>query len=85
MEHATNPNWKSKDFYLSCVIRASGFSLLRVDRGNRNFVTFVFDISSEKAEKIISLHWSKELKLPTRDLIEAINELRTRLKSLPNH
>lgn len=76
-----NSKWKSKDFYLSCVLRASGASLINLEKSNQDFVFFVFDISPEKAEEIISLHWSKKLKLPTRDLIEAINELRTRLKS----
>lgn len=73
--------WKSKDFYLSCIIRASGASLLCLESTEYNFVLFVFDITPEKAGKIISLHWSRELKLSTRDIVEAINELRTRLKS----
>lgn len=73
--------WKSKDFYLSCLVRASGFPLLELEKSEGNFVYFVFDISPEEAEKIISLHWSRELSLPTKDVIEAINELRTRLKN----
>jgi len=75
------PRWKSKDFYLSCVVRASGTPLIDLEKGNGDFIIFVFDISPEKAEEIISLHWSRKLKIPSRDLIEAINELRTRLKS----
>lgn len=76
-----NLKWRSKDFYLSCIIRASGFELINIERNQHNFSVFVFDISPQKAEEIISFHWSKQLKLPTRDLIEAINELKTRLKS----
>jgi hypothetical protein len=75
------PVWKSKDFYLSCVVRASGAPLIRLEEGNHNFMVFVLGIDPGKAEKIISLHWSRELKIPTRDLVESINELRTRLKS----
>ena len=81
MEYVINSKWKSKDFYLSCVVRASGVSLLSLETGNHDFAVFVFDISPEKAEKIISLHWSRKLKIPTRDLVEAINELKTRLHS----
>jgi hypothetical protein len=81
MSNVNEDRWKSKDFYLSCVIRASGFELINLERNEHDFSVFVFDISPQKAEEIISLHWSKQLKLPTRDLIEAINELRTRLKS----
>lgn len=76
-----NLKWRSKDFYLSCIIRASGASLLELETAGHDFVVFVFDISPEKAEEIISQHWAKKLMLPTRDLIEAINELRSRLKS----
>jgi hypothetical protein len=77
--------WKSKDFYLSCIIRASGFDLIGLEKGKGDFCVFVFGLPQEKAEQIISLHWSRQLKLPTRDLVEAINELRTRLKSVSNH
>ena len=73
--------WKSKDFYLSCIIRASGFELINLERNEHDFSVFVFDISPQKAEEIISLHWSGRLRLPTRDLIESINELKTRLHS----
>ncbi len=81
MSNVNEGRWKSKDFYLSSVVRAAGFDLINLERKQNDFSVFVFDISPQKAEKIISLHWSKQLKLPTRDLIEAINELRTRLKS----
>ena len=72
---------KYKDFYLSSILLASGVTLLNLEKTDHGFVFFVFDISSEKAESIISSHWSRTLKLPTRDIIEAINELKTRLKS----
>jgi len=78
MENVKN-QWKSKDFYLSSVIRASGASLIGLETGNHDFVVFVFDISPEKAEEIISQHWNRKLVTPTKDLIEAINELKTRL------
>ncbi|OGC69129.1 hypothetical protein A2415_00210 [candidate division WWE3 bacterium RIFOXYC1_FULL_39_7] len=81
MSNVNVEQWKSKDFYLSSVIRAAGFDLLSLEKNNHDFSVFVFGISPQKAEEIISLHWSKQLRLPTRNLIEAINELRTRLKS----
>ncbi len=74
-------SWKSKDFYLSSVVRASGALLIDLETGNHDFVFFVFDISPKKAEVIITSHWNRELKIPTRDLIEAINELKTRIYS----
>lgn len=73
--------FKSHDFYLCCIILASGYSLVNLKKNNSNFVTFIFDISKEKANQIIKAHWDRELKIPSRDLIEAINELKTRLRS----
>lgn len=81
MENVIKRYWRSKDFYLSSIIRASGVSLLELENTGHDFVVFVFDISPEKAEETILLHWSRKLNLPTRDLIDAINELRTRLKN----
>lgn len=79
MENLSGHQWRSKDFYLSCIVRASGASLVSLEKGNSQFVVFVFDISPKEAERVISLHWSRKLRIPTRDLIEAINELKTRL------
>lgn len=83
MEHILNVNsfWGTRDFYLGSVVLASGAPLVKLERGNKNFVTFIFKISPEEAEGIISRHWSRKVSLPTRDLIEAINELKTRLHS----
>jgi hypothetical protein len=72
--------WKSKDFYKSCVIRATGASLLCIETANHEYSTFVFDIPAKDGDEIISLHWDRKLTLPTRDLIEAINELKVRLR-----
>ena len=69
----------SKDFYICSVILASGVNLLRLKKETERFVFFIFDISPSNAEKIIQRHWSRELVLPTRNLIEAINELKTRI------
>lgn len=76
-----NNYWKSHDFYLACVILSTGHPLVSLERGSTKFTSFVFNLSPEKAESIISKHWSRSLKVPTRNLIEAINELKTRLHS----
>lgn len=73
--------WQSHDFYLCAICIAFGASLISLEKGNDRFVTFTLGISPDEAEKVISMHWSRELKLPTRNLIEAINELKTRLHS----
>jgi len=76
-----NLQYKSNDFYLCAICIASGASLISLERGQNKFVTFTLNISPEKAEGIITRHWNRELKVPTRDLVEAINELKTRLYS----
>lgn len=72
-------HFKSRDFYISACLIASGHRLLNLIKDHSSFVTFVFDCPLSTAESIISDHWSKRLVLPTRDLIEAINELKTRI------
>lgn len=81
MENVNSLLWRSKDFYLSSIVRAAGTSLIGIEKSGERYVFFVFEITPEKAEKIISEHWSRTLRIPTRDVIEAINELRTRLKN----
>ena len=73
--------YRTKDFYLASCILASGEELSCLEQGEGNFSVFVFNCLPEKAEQIVARHWNKKLMLPTRDLIQAINELKTRLHS----
>lgn len=74
-------NFASNDFYLSSLILASGFPLTGIERNNGKIATFIFDCPESIAEEIISNHWNKTLQLPTRNVLEAIHELKTRLFS----
>ncbi len=71
--------YKSKDFYISACLLASGLKLIRLEPGTGKFVHFVFDDPKNLAPEIISSHWNRSNRIASRDLIEAINELRTRL------
>lgn len=73
--------YRSHDFYLVAICVASGASIFSVDRKDHEFVSFTLDIPESEAREIIKRHWNRELKVPTRDLVEAINELKTRLHS----
>ncbi|MCM8787535.1 MAG: DUF5659 domain-containing protein [Candidatus Omnitrophica bacterium] len=73
--------FSTKDFYLSACLLASGLILKRLEKNQNNFMTFVFEDPDNLAEKIIKNHWNRKHKIPTRDLIEAINELKTRIYS----
>lgn len=71
----------SKDFYISACLLASGLKLIELQKEEDKLFVFVFDDSEGKAEEIIKNYWNRTHKIPTRDLIEAINELKTRIHS----
>lgn len=73
--------YKTKDYYIGVCILASGVSLLRLQKETGKIVTFVFSISPIKAEEVIRKHWNRELVLPTRNIVDAIHELKTRIYS----
>lgn len=73
--------YKSPDFYQSVVLKSAGLTLLRLEKKNDRFFIFVFDDSNNEAKEIIKSYWSRKLQLVARDLIESINELKTRIHS----
>lgn len=73
--------FRTHDFYQACVLKTLGFKLLRLERTNSKFVDFIFDDSEYKAGLIIEKYWSRETQVVARDLIENINELKSRLYS----
>lgn len=73
--------FKTQDFYISVVLKTLGFPLLRLERQSGNFATFVFDDQKINAKETISQYWNREITCNARDLIENINELKTRIHS----
>ncbi len=73
---------KLHDFYQACILKTLGFPLLRLERQSGNFVTFVFDDPNHKASDAIDNYWNRKTSVVARDLIETINELKTRIHSL---
>jgi hypothetical protein len=73
--------FKSQDFYLCACLLAAGLALKRLESENSKLITFVFDNPNQVAQKIITDHWNRQFKIPSRNLIEAIHELKTRLHS----
>lgn len=71
--------YKTKDFYLSACLLAYGISIQKLEPTVNSAYLFVFETSIENAEKIIKLYWDRSLKLPIRDFVDAINELKTRI------
>ncbi len=73
--------YKSSDFYQSVVLKTIGFPLLRLEKGDRRFFFFVFDDPDHKAKETIERYWNREITVVARDLVENINELKTRIYS----
>lgn len=71
--------YSTKDFYLSSCILASGIPLIRLEPINHKTYLFIFLDKESQIPALIQQHWDRKLLLPTRDVIEAINELKTRL------
>lgn len=73
--------FKLNDFYQAVLLKTVGFPLVRLERGAGRFVTFVFQDPEYKAEETIGRYWDREITVNARDLIENINELKTRIHS----
>jgi len=76
-----NREFRINDFYQAVILKTVGFPLLRLERGNGKFVTFVFDDPEYKAEEVLEKYWQRKIKVIARDLVESINELKTRIYS----
>lgn len=71
--------YKTNDFYITSCLIASGVKLITLEKNSDRFLTFVLDISPISAQSLISDYWNRNLILPCKDVIEAINQLKTRL------
>ncbi len=73
--------FSTQDFYISCVLKSAGLQLQNLIRNSNGKVTFVFGNPNQIAETTIQKHWNKELNVISLDLVEAINQLKTRIHS----
>lgn len=73
--------YKLNDFYQAVVLKTTGLPLVRLEKGTGKYVFFVFDDPNHKAEETIKQYWNRKIKVIAKDLIENINELKTRIHS----
>lgn len=71
--------YKISDFYQAVVLKTIGFPLLRLEKTNSRFFIFVFDDRDDKAKETINRYWNKEITVIAKELIDTINELKTRI------
>lgn len=76
--------FKIKDFYSAIILRSLNISILRLEKENNRFVTFIFDSPPTICEQILSNFWDRKLRIEPRRFIENINELKTRIHELMN-
>lgn len=74
-----NEFFTTKDFYISSLLRALGFYLDSLDRSQGKFVNFIFSDPEQKAQEVISRYWNRSIQVDARTMVEAINEMKTRL------
>lgn len=74
-----NGEMRLKDFYLAVVLKTIGFTLLGLEDGAGEFVTFVFSDPEDKAQDVLDDFWDGRVEVNARELISNINELKTRL------
>lgn len=71
----------TKDFYLVCILLTTKLQLIQIVRNESGIATFVFAYPNEIAETTIKKHWNRELQVISLDLVEAINQIKTRIHS----
>jgi hypothetical protein len=76
------PNEKKlriKDMYSAAVLRCLKYPLLDLEKSEEKHFFFVFDDSQNTAEKVVQEHWDGNLLVNSRDFVESVRELKTRL------
>lgn len=72
--------YSSKDFYLTACLIATGLNLSTISQSSQGFLLFHFDCSESEALNVLEKHWSGQLELSTKKFVEAIYQLKTRMR-----
>jgi hypothetical protein len=65
--------------YSAAILRSLKYPLVDLDRSEGSYVLFIFDDSGSTAEEMLRQHWDGQLQVNSRDFVESIRELKTRL------
>lgn len=68
-----------KDMYSAAILRSLSYRLIDLDRSEGSYVLFIFDDPESTADQVLRDHWDGELQVNSRDFVESIRELKTRL------
>lgn len=81
----SNNQLRIKDMYSAVVLRSLRYSLIDLDRSEGNYVLFIFDDPNSTADDDLRKHWDGELQVNSRDFVDGIRELKTRLHGSRRH
>ena len=79
MKNASTDIYNTNDFYTASLLRSLGFEVLRIDFYTSKVATFVFSDPESNASEVIHRYWNRKIQIDARTLIDAINEMKTRL------
>jgi hypothetical protein len=79
--HERDGRYLTKDFYSASLLKAQGLPLVGLEKGGDRFYYFVFNDGDQKADQIIQGYWNRSLQVEAKDLIDAIQDLKTILYS----
>jgi hypothetical protein len=74
--------YTTTDFYSACILRACRIQLTDIIKMSSKTVEFVFRENEKECNRVLKSHWDGELILPTKDVVGAISELKTRLHTV---
>lgn len=72
--------YSSKDFYLTACLIAAGLNLTSTSKTSQGFLLFHFDCSEKEALDLLDQHWAGLLLLSTKKFVEAIYQLKSRMR-----
>ena len=72
---------RTKDFAQASVYLGLQYPLLRLERGNGQFVVFVFEVDPATAGEIWDRYWRREVQVDAKTLLDSVHELKTRIHS----
>ena len=75
-----NYEYKTKDFYLACYLKAAGLKLLRVDK--KSSIAFFYFKSSSDLKNIITGFYNSEDKVSANNLVNSIKDLKALIYNL---
>lgn len=70
----------TKDFYIASLLRANGIPLINVEKAPTGIFFFTFQLTENDFDQYVKSYWDRTLTVIARDMVDAIYELKVRMK-----